>query len=230
MNTRDASFIRVLPFSRVGGLWHGAKWTFVVWGAFHGLLLVLERWNGKRSFYHFLPKPGRIAATFLLMLFSWVLFRAESLTAAMEYFRSMFGFSSSGEVSALLGAVIYTPYHVLVLFICAFLVFQPLQAHDWALKPITWPRAAAEKESLEGMRYRPTGSFTVSNTFSTNNFGEVGLAQGTKPLIQRTEVERPGPAGSSATEADNLARGIVLDDGASTNFLLSGNATTCSIE
>ena len=71
------------------------------------------------------------------------------------------------------------------------------------------------------MRYRPTGDFTVSNTFSTNNFGEVGLAQGTKPLIQRTEVERPGPAGSSATEADNLARAVVLDDGASTNFLLS---------
>ena len=91
-----------------------------------------------------------------------------------------------------------------------------------------WPRAAAQKESLEGMRYRPTGSFTVSNTFSTNNFGEVGLAQGTKPLIQRTEVERPGPAASSPTEADNLARGIVLDDGASTNFLLSGNASQCS--
>jgi alginate O-acetyltransferase complex protein AlgI len=127
----------------LGGLWHGAKWTFVVWGAFHGLLLVLERLNGKRSFYHFLPKPGRIAATFLLMLFSWVLFRAENLTAAMEYFRSMFGFSSNGDVPALLGALIYTPYHMLVLVICAFLVFQPLQAHDWALKPITWPRAAA---------------------------------------------------------------------------------------
>jgi 5'-nucleotidase len=105
---------------------------------------------------------------------------------------------------------------------------------DEAVAPVvttttaSWPRAAAEKESLEGMRYRPTGSFTISNTFSTNNFGEVGLAQGTKPLIQRTEVERPGPAGSSATEADNLARAIVLDDGASTNFLLTGNATTCS--
>jgi alginate O-acetyltransferase complex protein AlgI len=72
-----------------------------------------------------------------------VLFRAESLTAAMEYFRSMFGLASSGDVPALLGALIYTPYHMLVLFICAFLVFQPLQAHDWALKPITWPRAAA---------------------------------------------------------------------------------------
>ena len=92
----------------------------------------------------------------------------------------------------------------------------------------TWPASDAQKESLEGMRYRPTGDFTVSNTFSTNNFGEVGLAQGDKPLIQRTEVELPGPAGSSATEADNLARAVVLDDGASTNFLLTGNTTECA--
>ena len=57
----------------------------------------------------------------------------------------------------------------------------------------SWPRSAAQKESLEGMRYRPTGAFTVTNTFSTNNFGEVGLANGTTPLIQRTEVSpRPG--------------------------------------
>ncbi|WP_210441231.1 ExeM/NucH family extracellular endonuclease [Nocardioides xinjiangensis] len=92
----------------------------------------------------------------------------------------------------------------------------------------TWPRSAAEKESLEGMRYRPTGAFTVTNTFSTNNFGEVGLAAGDRPLIQRTEVELPGPAAASAVEADNAARSVVLDDGASTNFLLTGNATECS--
>src|SRR5690349_19457375 len=112
----------------LGGLWHGAKWTFVAWGAFHGLLLVLERWRGKKSFYSTLPKVGRITITFLLMLFSWVLFRADNLTLAMDYFRTMFGLNPHGEVAPLLAAVIYTPYHLLVLAICAFLVFQPLQA------------------------------------------------------------------------------------------------------
>jgi alginate O-acetyltransferase complex protein AlgI len=126
----------------LGGLWHGAKWTFVVWGAFHGLLLVLERWHGKQSLYSWLPKPGRIGVTFLLMLFSWVLFRADNMTAALEYFRAMFGLSPAGDLAPLLGAVIYTPYHMLVMAICAFLVFQPLQAHDWALSPVTWPRTA----------------------------------------------------------------------------------------
>jgi alginate O-acetyltransferase complex protein AlgI len=126
----------------LGGLWHGAKWTFVAWGAFHGLLLAFERWRGKQSVYHALPRPGRIGVTFLLMLFSWVLFRADNLTAAMEYFRAMFGFGPTGEVAPLLAAVIYTPYHLLILATCAALVFQPLQAHDWALSPVTWGRTA----------------------------------------------------------------------------------------
>ena len=82
-----------------------------------------------------------------------------------------------------------------------------------------WPATNAARESLEGMLYRPTGAFTVTNTFTTNQYGEVGLASGTKPLIQRTEVEKPGPAASSAVEADNAARAVTLDDGSSTNFL-----------
>lgn len=126
----------------LGGLWHGAKWTFVAWGAFHGLLLVAERWNGKKSFYHWLPRPGRIVMTFLIMLFSWVLFRADSLPAAVEYFGVMFGAGKAAEMAPLLSAVIYTPYHMVMMVVCAFLVFQPLQAHDWALSPVTWRRVA----------------------------------------------------------------------------------------
>jgi alginate O-acetyltransferase complex protein AlgI len=127
----------------LGGLWHGAKWTFVVWGAFHGVLLALERWHGKRSFYDFLPRPGRTGVTFLLMLFSWVLFRADNLTAAIHYFQAMFGVAPIGNVAPLLAVTIYTPYHLIVLAICAGLVFQPLQAHDWAQSPVTWARTAA---------------------------------------------------------------------------------------
>ena len=126
----------------IGGLWHGAKWNFIFWGAFHGLLLVLERWRGKTSWYGWLPRPGRIAVTFLLMLLSWVLFRADNLTAAMEYFRAMFGIAPVGEVAPLLGAMIYTPFHLLIMATCAVLVFQPLQAHDWATLPVTWRRVA----------------------------------------------------------------------------------------
>ena len=126
----------------IGGFWHGAKWNFVFWGAFHGLLLVLERWRGKRSLYGSLPRAGRIGVTFLLMLLSWILFRADNLTAAIDYYRAMFGLGSVGEIAPLLSALIYTPYHALILAVCAVLVFQPLQAHDWAELPLTWARTA----------------------------------------------------------------------------------------
>jgi alginate O-acetyltransferase complex protein AlgI len=126
----------------LGGLWHGAKWNFVLWGAFHGLFLAFERWRGRRSVYDMLPRPGRIGLTFLLMMFSWVLFRADNLTAAMECFRAMLGLGPSGNVAPLLAAMIYTPYHLIILAVCAVLVFQPLQAHDWAQSPVTWGRTA----------------------------------------------------------------------------------------
>jgi alginate O-acetyltransferase complex protein AlgI len=126
----------------LGGLWHGAKWNFIVWGAYHGALLAFERWHGKQSLYHSFPRPARIGLTFLLMLFSWVLFRADNLTAAWDYFGSMFALREVAETAPLLAAGIYTPYRVLILLVCGFLVFQPLQAHDWALQPINFRRIA----------------------------------------------------------------------------------------
>lgn len=81
-----------------------------------------------------------------------------------------------------------------------------------------WPATAAQKESLEGMLFAPQGDVTVSNTYGVENFGELGLAQGDRPLLQPTEVARPGSAEAKAVEADNAARGIVLDDGSSTTL------------
>ncbi len=67
----------------LGGLWHGAAWTFVLWGALHGLLLAAHRFWSERVK---LPK-GRFlwvcrALTFSVVVFGWVLFRSESLRAA----------------------------------------------------------------------------------------------------------------------------------------------------
>jgi len=126
----------------LGGLWHGAKWNFVLWGAYHGLLLACERWHGKQSLYEGFPRPFRVGLTFLLMLFSWVLFRADNLTAAWHYFGSMFGLMPVADTAPLLGAAMYTPYRLLILALCMGFVFQPLQAHDWAQRPMAWPRLA----------------------------------------------------------------------------------------
>ncbi|WP_309648049.1 ExeM/NucH family extracellular endonuclease [Nocardioides sp.] len=93
---------------------------------------------------------------------------------------------------------------------------------------VAWPATDAQKESLEGMLYAPGTGFTVTNTFATNQFGEVGLALGDRPLIQPTEVADAGSAEATAVASDNAARAITLDDGASTNFTAqSFTASVC---
>ena len=134
------TYVNLTVVMLLGGLWHGAKWVFVLWGAYHGLLLAFERWHGKQSLYHALSRGLRIALTFLLMLFSWVLFRSENLRAAVCYLGAMFGLAPTTSASALLAADIYAPLYLLVLAVCAALVLQRVQAHEWSLKPQTWPR------------------------------------------------------------------------------------------
>ncbi len=95
-----------------------------------------------------------------------------------------------------------------------------------ALNP--WPDSNAEKEDLEGMVVDPQGNFTVTDNFATSQYGEIGLATGTTPLIQPTQVGEPGSAAAEAAAADNAARAITLDDGASTDYVdTSNNAATC---
>lgn len=89
---------------------------------------------------------------------------------------------------------------------------------------VGWPTDAAQREALESMLVQPQGDFTVSNTFGTNQYGEVGLASGTTPLRQPTDVARPGTPEAAAVAADNAARAITLDDGTSINFLSTANA------
>jgi 5'-nucleotidase len=89
---------------------------------------------------------------------------------------------------------------------------------------VPWPRTAAQRETLESMLIEPQGAFTVTNTYSTNQYGEVGLAAGDTPLRQPTDVARPGSDDAAAVAADNDARAVTLDDGATTNFLAAANS------
>jgi alginate O-acetyltransferase complex protein AlgI len=123
-----------------GGLWHGANWTFIVWGAYHGMLLIAERWADRKPAYRKLPRLLRVAFTFVLVLGSWVWFRAESLPAALAYFGAMFGGGSPTSATALLGAQLYAPGKVALMAAAALLLCAPFQAHDWS-ENVTWPKA-----------------------------------------------------------------------------------------
>jgi alginate O-acetyltransferase complex protein AlgI len=73
------------------GLWHGASWSFVVWGLFHGTFLVIER-LGLASAVRRLWAPLRHAYLLLVVMVGWVFFRADTLGGAAAFLRAMFGF------------------------------------------------------------------------------------------------------------------------------------------
>ncbi len=73
------------------GLWHGASWTFVVWGLYHGLFLVLERTRFGRVLDR-AWRPIRHAYTLLVVVVGWVFFRAETFSSAWSMLRAMAGF------------------------------------------------------------------------------------------------------------------------------------------
>ena len=77
------------------GLWHGAAWTFVFWGIWHGGLLILERFALK-NLRELIPKAVRIAVTVLLVFIGWVFFFSPSMGSALLWIRQMFGGAGLG--------------------------------------------------------------------------------------------------------------------------------------
>ena len=118
----------------LGGLWHGANWTFIAWGAYHGVLLILERRLGKEPLYTRMPRPIRMGLTFVLVLFSWVLFRAANIEEAGAYFSVLLWPTAAQGGSLLLDAVLYTRGNVGVMLLCGLLTLCGMQAHDWVEK------------------------------------------------------------------------------------------------
>jgi len=133
------TYVNLAIVMLLGGLWHGANWVFVAWGAYHGALLIVERWLGKRSLYAALPRPFRTALTFVLILFSWMLFRSPTLHDAINYFSAMFAVSEPNGAAALLSATLYTREHLFAMGVCALVTWCPIQAFDWA-RNITWAK------------------------------------------------------------------------------------------
>jgi D-alanyl-lipoteichoic acid acyltransferase DltB (MBOAT superfamily) len=80
------------------GLWHGASWTFVIWGAHHGLLLVIER-AGLHRLLSRLPHPIAHFYTLLVVFLGWVWFRASDFDRAAIMFKGLAGLNGSSDLS-----------------------------------------------------------------------------------------------------------------------------------
>ena len=109
------------------GLWHGASWNFVLWGAFHGLFLILDR----LFLLSFLKKIGTIPAvifTFFITMLGWVIFRIESFADAMIYYNKLFSFEFS-SINIVAEQKFYSI--LLVAFFFAFFRLIPKIGENW---------------------------------------------------------------------------------------------------
>lgn len=121
------------------GLWHGASWNFVLWGAYYGLLLILE----KHVFSGALQRvPGffRHCITLLLVVVGWVIFRVETADRIIAVLGSMFTFSTAGTGSWLIGnADAISPLWMLIPGIIGCLPMKERIEHRFAPAPWFMP-------------------------------------------------------------------------------------------
>jgi len=92
-------YIALMVTMLLGGLWHGAAWTFVVWGGLHGTYLILERFQRKYIPFEITKRNGIFLAftTFTCVNITWVFFRAKEFATAKHMISSMFYLNSEGE-------------------------------------------------------------------------------------------------------------------------------------
>lgn len=149
------------------GFWHGANWTFIVWGAYHGALLVFEQSRAWKSSIGRLPGALSIPFTFLLVMFGWVFFRADSLGHAFGFFGRLFGNYSLAESGTALSVGELFMRRVLVFGLLGLsLSFAPVAPR--AERLIAWviARRGSEVPTLRGDVTRWAAAATVL-AFST---------------------------------------------------------------
>ncbi len=135
----------------VCGFWHGANWTFLAWGGYHGTWLVIERTRGWDRFARSLPKFVALPLTFVLVMFGWVLFRADSLGRAAQYFGRLLSWHPLHSPDALYSWGELLPNRVIFFGIAGLL----------GCVLMVWPRAEAFVAWLIGKRTGPSASLGV---------------------------------------------------------------------
>ena len=108
----------------IGGAWHGADMSFIVWGGLHGTALCVHKWWAKS---HEMLKPIAWFLTMLTVLVGWILFRAESFSQAWVFFVRMFSFAP--------GIAWYHPhvYFALLITILGHVFHDRLKDHYWLM-------------------------------------------------------------------------------------------------
>ena len=131
------------------GLWHGASWTFVIWGLYHGFFLFLEEFIPiiKR-----LPKLIRHCYTLLVVTVGFVIFRAETLSQGLVFIKNMFAGYSVSDASASLALSQITPWFI-VMLIAAVIACAPFKALTDKVKSNASFKGSKTEKAMETAAY-----------------------------------------------------------------------------
>lgn len=143
------------------GLWHGASWNFVVWGLFHGLFLIFERRVLSTALIR-IWRPVSHVYALLVVMCGWVLFRAEDLSHAMVYLKTMFAFQSSPPEFALEDFVDRGVLIVLAVGLLGSMPLQPVLVR-WRDRLTTRSRSRVWAAGLEVARVSIVGIVLVTS-------------------------------------------------------------------
>jgi len=126
--SRLATYRNLVTVFLLCGLWHGASWNFILWGAYHGAFLVIER-VGFKDLLSRGPRWLQHSYLLLVVMLGWVLFRAEDIGFALSYFGALLGVNTPAA-SALSVPMLATPL-VLTSFAAGLLFSMPLAVGFW---------------------------------------------------------------------------------------------------
>ena len=107
----------------IAGLWHGAAWTFVIWGLIHGVMMAVERAVAKKRFYRATPDVVKSGVTFLVVLLAWVFFRSATLGDAGRYLAALVGLGEAAPGAALLAGILRQPQQLVPLVLAAIVTW-----------------------------------------------------------------------------------------------------------
>jgi len=181
---RTLRYVNLLVTMLLGGLWHGAGWTFVIWGALHGIYLCFNHaWRAVCNVIGWArPEPsraGRIAGgtlTFLAVVVGWVVFRSDDLSSALSLLKAMAGANGLGMFDAASGEIQAWP---LIASLLAVVFFAPNTQEITDYVP-PFGRATRRHADLAfALRWRPTvgwamlcGGFFAASLLSLSKVSE----------------------------------------------------------
>ncbi len=122
------------------GLWHGASWNFVIWGAYHGLWLVLER-SFLLKLYERIWNPLRAVLTFFIVVIGWVFFRVDTFDNALTFLQRLFVFDTH------VATILFTPELIFYFVLAVFFSFIGLSSFGKKLSARFYKEVYSTKEA-----------------------------------------------------------------------------------